>query len=85
VIRRVQDLVVEDRVIEGKTKTDRVSGLEGLSFVGGNFVGFLSELNNIFALISSGEFSEITEVITLHLHEEHSGLRVLGVRDKRII
>jgi hypothetical protein len=62
-----------------------VSGLKGLSFVGGNLVSFLSELDHILALVSCSKFTKVPEVVTLHLHEEHSGLWVLGVGNQRVV
>lgn len=65
-VRRVENLVVEHREIEGETKTDWV----GRSKVSaGNFGGRLVSLKRFvgrdLTLVALGEFGEVTMVITL--------------------
>ncbi len=62
----VQDLVVEDREVERKTKTDGVSGSKVSR---GNFGGSLVRLERLvrgfLALVGSSELSEVAVVVTL--------------------
>jgi hypothetical protein len=62
-----------------------VGGLKGFCLNSGNFISFLSKLNNILALVPRCEFTKVTEIVTLHLHEEDLSLGVLRVGNKRII
>lgn len=65
-VRRVEDLVVEDREIEGKTKSDGVSRSKiGLSDFGGSLVSLQGLIGRFLSLVGSGEFGEVTMVITL--------------------
>lgn len=65
-VRRVQDLVVEDREVQGKTETDGM----GRCKVGlGNFGGVLVSLERLvgrgLSLVTKGELGEVTVVVTL--------------------
>ena len=65
-IGRVEDLVVEDREVEGKAKTDRMSGGKvGGSDLSRSFVCFQRLVGRDLALITLGELGEVTVVITL--------------------
>jgi hypothetical protein len=81
-VGRVQDLVVEDREVQGKTKTDGV-GRGELS--GGNLGGRLVSLEGLvgggLALVAHGELGEVTVVVTLPVGGETT---VSFVRDTRI-
>lgn len=48
-VRRVQYLIVEDGVVEGKSESDGVGALEVFSFLGGYLIGVLGHLNDCFA------------------------------------
>lgn len=65
-IGRVQDLVVEDREVEGETQADRVSrGQLGLSDLGGSLVGLEGLVGRVLAAVAKGELGEVTVVVTL--------------------
>ena len=62
----VQDLIVEDREVEGKTKTDWVGWCEiGLGDFGSILVSLQRLVGRLLALITNGKLSKITVVITL--------------------
>lgn len=65
-VGRVQDLVVEDREVQGEAKTDGVSGSE---LSGGDLSGSLVSLEGlvggVLALVGHGELGEVTVVVTL--------------------
>ncbi len=84
-VRRVQDLVVEHRVVQGEAQTDGVRGLQGFGLNRSDLVGVLSLLDDDFALVAGTEFAQISIVITLHLEEEDFGLGVLGILDQHVV
>lgn len=72
-IGRVEDLVVEDREVQGETKSDGMGGSKiGLSDLGGSLVRFERLVRRFLALIGSSEFSEVAVVVTLPI----DGVRV---------
>lgn len=85
VVRRVQDLIVEDWVVEGKAEADRVCGLELLWFVWSNLVGLLGVLNDLLSAVSCQEFSEISKIVAFHFQEENFGLGILGVGNEWVV
>jgi hypothetical protein len=65
-IRRVENLVVENGEVEGKTKTDGMRWREiSLSNVGSGSVGLERLVGRCLALVAKGELSKVTMVITL--------------------
>lgn len=65
-VRGVEDLIVEDREIESKTKSDRVSGSKvGLSDFGGSLVSLQGLIGRFLSLVGGCEFGEVTMIITL--------------------
>lgn len=85
VVGGVEDLVIEHGIVEGKSKSDGMCGLECLSLVACDLVCLLCELDNILALVPREELAEVAEVVALHLHEEDLGLGVLRVGDEGVI
>ena len=65
-VRGVQDLVIEDGEIQGKTKTDgmRWSELGGRNF-SRSLVGLQGFVGRYLALIAKSKFREITVIVTL--------------------
>ena len=62
----VEDLVVEDGEVEGKTEADGVGrGELSLSDLGGGLVCLERLVGRLLALIASGEFCEVAVVVTL--------------------
>ena len=63
-IRRVEDLVVENREIQRKAKTDWVSRckVSGGHF-GGSFVGFQGFVGRGLALIAKSKFGEVAVIV----------------------
>ena len=62
----VQDLVVEDGEVKGKTETDGVGWWElSNSNVGSSLVSLEGLVGAVFPLVTSGELGEVTVVITL--------------------
>jgi hypothetical protein len=65
-VRGVENLVVEDREVERKAKTDGVGrGKIGLGNLGGGLVGLQRLVSRSLALVANGEFGEITVVVAL--------------------
>lgn len=64
-VRRVEDLVVEDREVKSQPETDGVGGGKlGLGDFGGTLVGFEGSVGSTLAAVANGEFCEITVVVT---------------------
>jgi hypothetical protein len=62
----VQDLVVEDGEVESKTQTDGVSRSElSLSNIGGALISIVGSGGSTLALLTRGELSKVTVVVTL--------------------
>ena len=62
----VEDLVVEHREVEGKTKTDGMRGSEiGGRNLSGSLVGLKRLVGRSLALIAEGKLGKITVVIAL--------------------
>lgn len=65
----VEDLVVEDGEVEGKTQADGVSGGElGLGDLGGSLVGLERLVGRILATVADGELGEVAVVVALPNH-----------------
>jgi hypothetical protein len=61
----VEDLVVEDGEVEGKTKTDRVCWRKiGLSDFGGVLVGLQGLICRDFPLVTKGELGEVSVIVS---------------------
>jgi hypothetical protein len=68
-IGRVEDLVVEDGEVQGKTKTDWVRrGEVGLSNFGSVLVGLQRQVRRTLSLLGDGELGKVSVVITLPEH-----------------
>ena len=77
-VRRVEDLVVEDGEVQGKTKTNWVGwGKVGLSNFGSVLVSLERLVGGLLALVTGGELSKVTVVVTLPLiANQVSGLKL---------
>ena len=65
-IRGVEDLIVEDREVQGKTEADWVRGGEiGLSDFGSILVGLKGHVCRALSLLGDGELGKISVVVTL--------------------
>lgn len=65
-VGRVEDLVVENGEVQGKSKTDRVGwGEVGLSDIGSSLVGFKGLVRGSLALVAKGKLGEVAVVVTL--------------------
>ena len=65
-IRRVEDLVVEDGEVESKTKANGVCwGKIGLSDFGCVLVSFKRKIGGALSLVGNGELGEVSVVVTL--------------------
>lgn len=75
---RVENLIVEDREVQGKTKADWVGwGKVGLSNFGSILVSLKRLVGGLLALITSSELSKVTVVVTLPVIANRvSGLRI---------
>ena len=63
-IGRIENLVVEDREVEGKTKTDRVRRSKvGLGNFGGSLVGLERFIGRGLALIANSKLGEVAVVV----------------------
>lgn len=64
----VQDLIVEDGEVEGKTKADGVCwGKVSLSNFGSHLVSLKGLVSGLLSLVANSKFSKITVVVTLPL------------------
>lgn len=62
----IEDLVVEDREVEGQAETDGVGGGElRLGNLGGSLVGVKRLVGRILARVADGELGEVAVVVTL--------------------
>lgn len=65
-VRGVENLVVEDREVQGETQTNGVCGREALLCdLSGGLVGLERLVGGLLALVANGEFSEVAVVIAL--------------------
>ena len=65
-VGRVEDLVVENGEVQGKTKADGVSGSKVLgSDLSGSLVGLKRLVGGGLALVTNGELGEVAVVVTL--------------------
>ena len=72
-IRRVQDLVVENGEVEGQAETNWVGWCKvGLRDFGGVLVSLEGLVGGLLSLVANGEFSEVTVVITLPVRKGQS-------------
>lgn len=65
-IRGVQDLVVEDREVQGKTESDWVGwGQVALGDLSGTLVSQKRLIGRLLALVTKSKLGEVTVVVTL--------------------
>jgi hypothetical protein len=85
-VRRIENLVVEDREVEGQSQSDR---MRWWKIRGGNSTGSLVGIEGgsarLLADITSLELREITVVVSLHFVVEDLGLLGSGVGDQRLL
>lgn len=79
----VEDFVVEDGEVEGKSEADGVGGAElGRGNLEGLLVRFKGVLAGSGVVITSRVLSDVSVVVTLHLEEEDLSLGGAGVLDE---
>ena len=67
----VEYFIVEDRVVEGKTKADWVGGLEvTVSNITGSLVSRVGTIRSALVLVTGGVLGDVSVIIALHLVEE---------------
>jgi hypothetical protein len=72
-IRRVQDLIVENGEVKSQTKADRVSGRKiRLCNLSGVLVSLEGLVGRLLSLVANGELSQVTVVITLPVGNSQS-------------
>lgn len=82
----VQDFVVEDGEVQGKTETDGVGrGEVSLGDLGGSLVSLERVIGGTLAAVTDGELGKVTVVVTLHLVVEDLGLAGLGRLDEVVV
>lgn len=65
-VRRVQNLVVEHREVEGQTKTNRVRRRKlGLGNVGGSLVRVVGLVGSLLLLVANRELGQVPVVVAL--------------------
>ena len=65
-VRRVEDLVVKDGKVKGKSETDGVSRSKvSLGNLGGSLVSLKRRIGGSLAAVTSSELSQVTVVVTL--------------------
>jgi hypothetical protein len=73
-VRRVENLVVEDGKVKGKAETDRVSGSKiSLGNLGGSLVGLEGGIGRSLAAVTNGELGQITVVVSLPVEKVSFG------------
>jgi hypothetical protein len=72
-IRRVQDLIVENGEVKSQTKADWVGGCKvGLCNFGRVLVSLEGFVGRLLSLVANGELSKVTVVITLPVIKRQS-------------
>ena len=72
-VGRVEDLIVEDREVQGKSKADGVGGSQvGLCNLGGILVGLKRLVGRGLALVAQCELGQVTVVVTLPARRSNS-------------
>jgi len=86
-VGRVEDLVVEDGEVQGKTKADGVGGGKVLgSNLGGSLVSLERLVGGGLALVTNGELGEVAVVVALPMERSViSGGRGAGVGGSYIL
>ena len=85
-VRGVEDLVVEDREVQGQPETDGMGGSQfGLSDLGSILVSLERSVGSTLTLVANGKLGEITVVVTLHLVVEDLGFTGLGRRNQVLV
>ena len=84
-VRLVKDLEVEHGVIEGETKANGMSRLELISGLGSLMVRILRHIDDALSVVARLVFTEISEVIALHLEVEDDSLGVHGILEQRLV
>jgi hypothetical protein len=80
-VGRVQDLVVENGEVESKTKTDWVCWSKiSLSNFGGVLVSLQGLVGRLLSLVTNGELSKITVVISLPTNSLALGISEVKIR-----
>lgn len=65
-VRRVEDLVVENGEVKGKAQADGVSRRQlSLGNLGGSLVSLKRLVGGVLAAVANGELSEVAVVVTL--------------------
>lgn len=65
-VRRVEDLIVENGEVKGQTKTDWVSRSKvGLGNLGGSLVSLEGSVGRILTAVANGELSQVAVVVAL--------------------
>jgi hypothetical protein len=74
----VHDLIIEDRVVERETESNRVAGVETLGEILSSLVALVGASLDLLELVALGGLGNISVVVTDHLLEEGLGLVVLS-------
>lgn len=78
----VQDLIVKDGEVEGKTQADGVSrGKLSLSNLSSGLVGFERLVGGVLAAVANSELGKVTVVVTLPVEEKHKKVRQNAARE----
>lgn len=65
-VRRIEDLIVKDGEVKGKSETDRVGRSKiSLGNLGGSLVSLEGSIGGGFAAVANSELSQVTVVVTL--------------------
>ena len=84
-IGSVQDLVVEDGEVEGKTQADGVGRRQlSLGNLGGSLVGLQGLVGGVLATVANGKLSEVAVVVTLPIIETVSNFSIVPDHVKRM-
>ncbi len=79
----VFNLVVENRVVESKAKSDGVSGFKGLCLLSGSLISCVGVLPSFFSLSPACIFSDISVVISFHFVVEDFSLNIGSFVEER--
>ena len=80
----VQYFVVENWIIKGKAKTDRVGALQFCTFINCILVTFLSILNHTLAFFTWSKFTKIAEVVSSHFLVENNSFWLISFSDQSV-
>ena len=79
----VQSFVMENWKVKSQSESNGVGGFQfSVSNFGSSRIGFQGSVLDLFVLVTSGVFRDISEVISFHFQVEYFRFRVIGFGDQ---